>query len=403
MILTGNWWQPAALTDKSRIHYAPLYILIAGLLVGCAPPLAVSLPESAEPASVNAIVNRVPVSFTSLPGWQADNHREALQTFVRSCHKLRNSAPAASEWRATCADARRLALSEAGLDRARHFFETRFVPYHIIVDGKPAGLVTGYFEPELRGSWRRSTNYRFPLYRPPSDLVSVDLGQFRAELKGEQLAGRVSDNRLVPYATRGEIRRGSLTGRNLELLWLDNPIDTFFLHIQGSGRVIMDNGEVVRVGFAGRNGHAYFAIGRDLITRGAIRAEDMSLQSIRAWLSANPRQAAQVMDRNRSYIFFRLNPGPGPLGALGVPLTAGRSLAVDRLKVPLGAPVWLDTIDPLSSDRPLRRLMIAQDTGSAIKGAARGDFFWGAGVNAKARAGRMRHVGRFYLLLPRRH
>jgi membrane-bound lytic murein transglycosylase A len=206
---------------------------------------------------------------------------------------------------------------------------------------------------------------------------------------------------LKPYETRQEIDAGRLSGRDLELLWVDDPLDAFFLHIQGSGRVRLADGETVRVGYAGQNGQPYVAIGRLLAERGALRRDEVSLQSIRDWLAAHPAEAAEVLAANPSYVFFRLLEGDGPIGAHGVALTPGRSLAVDPSFVPLGVPVWLDTTDPLDERRPLRRLMMAQDTGGAIRGAIRGDVFWGAGEEAKARAGRMRSRGRYYLLLPR--
>lgn len=388
---------------RRRLSLTSTLLFLTSLLGACAAPFATSpVPrEASKSIEPGTQLRHEPVDFAALPGWSADNHAAALQTFVQSCHRIRDTAPRAAAWRAACASARPLTLPVADQARARRFFEARFTPFRIIENGSPDGLVTGYFEPELQGSLRRSARFRYPLYKVPGDLVSIDLGQFRPKLKGEKLAGRISDNRLVPYATRSQIRRGSLAGRNLEILWLENAVDAFFLHIQGSGRVILQDGRVVHVGFAGRNGHAYHAIGRDLIAQGVIPPEKMSLQAIRAWLLANPQRADQLMDRNRSYIFFRFNQARGAVGAMGVPLTPGRSMAVDPTKIPLGAPVWLATTDPVTAGQPLRRLMMAQDTGSAIKGAARGDFFWGVGADAEARAGRMRQRGQFYLLLPK--
>jgi membrane-bound lytic murein transglycosylase A len=225
---------------------------------------------------------------------------------------------------------------------------------------------------------------------------------FREDWKGQRLTGRQVDGRLVPYPTRSEIDAGALAGKGSELLWVDDAVDAFFLHVQGSGRVVMENGQLVRLGFAGRNGHPYVAIGRELISRGAIPRERMSMQAIRAWLKANPGEASEVMALNPSFIFFRIIDGEGPIGAEGVPLTPGRSLAVDPAFVPLGLPIWLDTTDPLKPEQPLRRLVVAQDTGSAIKGPVRGDLFWGFGETAAAKAGSMNQRGRYFLLLPRK-
>ncbi len=229
----------------------------------------------------------------------------------------------------------------------------------------------------------------------------MDLGDFRENLRGERIAGRVVDGRLKPMEDRAAISSGALRGRNLELVWVDDPVDAFFLHIQGSGRVVMDDGSVKRVGFDGQNGHPYVAVGRELIARGAMAREQVSMQSIRAWLKANPGEAQALMNANPSYVFFRPLGGEGPEGAQGVVLTPGRSLAVDRNFVPYGVPVWLDAEDPLDPAARVSRLMVAQDTGGAIRGPVRGDVFWGHGADAEERAGRMRSRGTYWLLLPR--
>lgn len=346
-----------------------------------------------------------------MPGWGRDDHAQALGAFLISCGKLNRKTPSASilgagyagsagHWQEICRAAGALGRGVSPLN-ARRFFESWFQP-HLLRNGNNAeGLFTGYFEPILQGSLTPSARFRVPLYRKPGDLVTVDLGAFKKKLKGQQITGRLAKNRLVPYAGRAQIERGALRGKGLELVWVDNPIDAFFLHIQGSGRVVLPDGRHLRVGYAGKNGQPYFAIGRDLVASGAIPKEQISLQSIRAWLKANPSRAQALMDKNKSYVFFRSLTGPGPIGAQGVPLTPGRSMAVDRRFVPLGAPLWLDTTNPLAPGQPLRRLVVAQDTGGAIKGVVRGDLFWGAGPQAKAGAGRMKEPGRFYLLLPR--
>jgi len=284
---------------------------------------------------------------------------------------------------------------------ARRFFEDWFTAYRVSDAGNPNGLFTGYYEPLLNGSLQRTARYSVPLYRKPGDLVSVNLGDFSQDLKGKQITGRLSGNRLVPYAERAAIERGALQGKNLELLWVDDPVDAFFLQIQGSGQVRLPDGRIVRVGYAGKNGQPYFAIGRDLVARGILTRENVSLQTIRAWLEANPGEAQALMNKNRSYVFFRSVQGAGPIGAQGVPLTPDHSMAVDRRFIPLGAPLWLDTTDPLMPGVPLRRLVIAQDTGGAIKGVVRGDLFWGAGDRAREGAGKMKQPGRYYILLPR--
>jgi membrane-bound lytic murein transglycosylase A len=328
-------------------------------------------------------------TFADLPGWQQDDLAPALAAFLRSCQHMQSPACGA------------VARSRS----ARDFFEAWFQPFAVSAGDDPEGLFTGYYEPLLHGSRKRSDRYRVPLYVRPPDLVTVDLGDFREELKGQRIAGRVEDRALVPYPDRRAIEQGVLAGRDLELVWVDDPVDAFFLQIQGSGRVQLGDGSEMRVGYAAQNGHPYFAIGKDLIERGALKPEEVSMQSIRRWLEKNPELAEDVMARNASYVFFEELKGEGPLGAQGVPLTPGRSLAVDLKHWTLGTPVWLDTRAPSpregEPDRPLRRLMIAQDTGGAIRGVVRGDVFWGHGEEAAEIAGRMKHPGRMWVLLPR--
>jgi membrane-bound lytic murein transglycosylase A len=356
-----------------------------------------------------------PVSYNQLTGWGADDQSEALRAFRRSCAKLdqRGAASpmgsdpifgATANWRSICADAATVITAPA--DAARDFFEDHFSPYLVVEGDNPEGLFTGYYEPLLYGSRRFGGLYTIPIYRPPDDLVRIDLGRFNPELAGYAIYGRVQGGQFVPYYSRSDIESGALANRGLELLWVDDPIDKFFLQIQGSGQVLLDDGSLIRLGYASQNGHPYRAIGRDLIEIGVLTRDEMSLQAIKAWLDAHPGDAPHIMARNRAYIFFEerpeLAPDEGPLGAQGVSLTAGRSLAVDLRYVPLGVPVWLDTTAPWpEGEGPLRRLMVAQDTGGAIKGVVRGDVFWGAGARAEAIAGHMKSRGRYALLLPK--
>ena len=360
-----------------------------------------------------------PVGFDRLKGWGADDPSDSLVAFRRSCSVLRSHAPSEpmapdpafgqiSDWLPACTAADATA-SLASAASARRFFETWFQFYRVSDHGNQDGLFTGYYEPVLYGSRHPDGRYRVPLHAPPPDLLRIDLGRFNPDLAGYAIWGRVADGAFVPYYTRAEIDDGALAGRNLELVWVDDPIAAFFLQIQGSGQVRLDDGSVVRVGYAAQNGRPYRAVGRDLIEMGALSRGQVSLQTIRAWLSAHPADAPTLMERNPSYIFFQEHPeltaDEGPLGSEGVPLTAGRSLAVDRRFLPLGAPVWLDASAPEPDDpqgeAPLRRLMVAQDTGGAIKGVVRGDVFWGAGDRAEAIAGRMQSRGHLALLLPK--
>jgi membrane-bound lytic murein transglycosylase A len=352
----------------------------------------------------------VPSRFSDLPGWGEDAVEAALSTFLKSCARIEREKSRSTEalgnlaeWRQACAAAARVSVGDRAA--ARSFFESAFTPVAASNHGERRGLFTGYYEPTLHGSRRPSSRYTVPLYRRPPELVTVDLGLFRDDWKGRRIAGKVEDRALLPYPDRTAIRNGALAGRGLEIAWVDDPIDAFFLEIQGSGRIELAEGGVLRVGYSAQNGQPYFAIGRDLVERGALKKEEVSLQSIRAWLLAHRRETPEVLGRNRSYVFFEELKGEGPLGAEGVPLTPGRSLAVDLQYLPLGVPVWLDGTAPAASekapDRPLRRLLISQDTGGAITGPVRGDVFWGHDEAAASIAGRMKNPGRIWLLLPK--
>lgn len=383
-----------------------LYALLfsALLLSGCA-----ALPGHAPPKADQPALKAT--TFDRLPGWRDDDVAAALGALEKSCSvamKKGDDAPfgaggfagTAADWRDACAA---LDPALAG-DDARRYFEDNFTPYEIWGRDGRDGLFTGYYEPVLRGAYKRHAPYLIPIYARPYDLVTVDLGAFRPEFRGQTITGRVTrkkdEARLVPYYTRAEISKGALK-RRAKVVFVDNAVDAFFLHIQGSGLVRMDNGRTLQVGYAAQNGRPYLAIGRELIRRGALTKDNVSMQAIRAWLEAHPKEAPKVMDLNASYVFFRPLKDGGPLGAEGVALTPGRSLAVDSKKIPYGAPVFLDAEDPDATEsdhRRIQRLMVAQDTGGAIAGAVRGDFFWGPDAD---RAGRMKSKGQDYILLPK--
>ncbi|MBL8672970.1 MAG: murein transglycosylase A [Alphaproteobacteria bacterium] len=363
--------------------------------------------------SAEAKLQLRPVSFQLVPGWSQDNQSEALVAFMRSCERLLPQPPdrpiggdvpgTVGDFREPCLAARTVPQDPVA---ARRFFETYFAPYLATANGDATGLFTGYYEPILKGCLRPRTGCSVPLYRRPADLVEVDLGQFRESLKGQRVAGRVEGSKLVPYADRGAIDGGALLGRGLEIAFVEDGTEAFFLHVQGSGRIQLDDGRVLRVGYSGQNGFEYTSIGRELVRRGELTLDQASMQSIQTWVRRNPAKAAELFAANRSYVFFEPREGEGPLGTQGAPLTPGRSLAVDRRFVPLGLPLWVDLefagspYQPGPADR-IQRLMVAQDTGGAIKGAVRGDFFWGAGPQAGAFAGRMKSRGAYFLLLPR--
>lgn len=348
-----------------------------------------------------------PARFADLPGWTADRVAEAAPALARSCAKVRKLpadrglgvAGTAADWGEPCAAL--TALPPGDDAAARAFFERWFTPFAAANNDTRRGLFTGYYEVELKGARTPSPAYPAPLYKRPADLVMVDLGEFSETWKGQRIAGRVLDGRLKPFEDRAAIEAGALRGKGLELLWVNDPVGAFFLQIQGSGRVTLADGAQVRVGYAGQNGRKYVAIGKELIDRGELKREEVSLQTIRAWLQAHPAEAAALMNKNPSYVFFQELTGEGPLGADNLALTAGRSLAVDRSFLPLGLPVWLDAEDPLDGNARLRRLLVAQDTGGAIRGPVRGDVFWGYGPEAELRAGAMKSAGEYWLLIPK--
>ena len=332
-----------------------------------------------------------------MPEWGSDRHAEALPALLLSCGSLKSQP----EWQAVCALAAQIPVEDAAA--VRQFFETSFVPYAVHnADGSAEGLVTGYYEPLLHGSRVPSKTYRFPVYGVPDDLLVVDLTETQPNLKGIRLRGRLQGNKVVPYYTRAEIERGVAAVRGREILWVDDAVELFFLQVQGSGRVKLTGGEIVRIGFAEHNGHPYKSIGRVLVERGELPLDKASMQGIKQWGKQNPDMLPLLLQQNPAYVFFREMPSssPGPVGALGIALTPGRSIAIDSAIVPLGAPVFLSSTWPLSA-RPLNRLVLAQDTGSAIKGAVRADLFWGFGDEAGQIAGRMRQSGRMWVLYPR--
>lgn len=397
-----------------------------GAVVPVQPP---SFPRPKPPPEPELVLEAA--TFAELPGWRDDDLTEALPALAASCGVFgRRPAEApvgeggiggtAGDWRPACRVVESARRQGWPVERLRQALEEVLRPWTVTSRGEEReGLLTGYYEPELRGSRRRHGRYRTPLYGAPRDLVAVDLGKFRDDLAGRRIAGRLSGRSLVPYHDREAIDRGALSGKGLELVWVDDPVDAFFLQVQGSGRVVLEDGTVLRVGYAAQNGHPYTAIGRELVARGEMALEEVSLQTIRRWLELHPEEAPGVMAANASFVFFRRLDRKGPLGSLGVPLTPERSLAVDRRFLPLGAPLWIDGSAPWVprsvldappgdrpqhpvGDRPLRRLMVAQDTGGAIRGPLRGDLFWGPGERAELIAGHMKHPVRFWLLLPPR-
>lgn len=367
-------------------------------------PAAAALPSARQPVAAKPIASVAATASVGdtaaavgvvragpLPVLGSAQAAAALSAFRLSCPSLTKRADLsgltrAGDWTALCAEAARTPA-----DGAVAFFG-RFVPVQV---GTGALFATGYYEPELAGSRTRRAGYDVPVYGKPAELVDVNLGDFSSGLAGKRIRGRIVDGALVPFADRAAIERGTLAGRGLEIAWAADAIDLFFLQIQGSGRLRLSDGGVMRVGYAGQNGHDYTSIGRLLIERGELRSGEASMQGIVGWLRANPAKGAALMRENASYVFFQELTGAGPLGALGLPVTPRVSVAADPRFVPLGAPVFL------SSDRTdVQGVWVAQDTGGAIKGANRVDTFWGPGAEAQAIAGGMSARGTAWLLLP---
>jgi peptidoglycan lytic transglycosylase A len=347
-----------------------------------------------SPVDDQAAIRLIPVSFAEIEGWSRDDHAAAFAAFRKSCRKRSKSHPA-------CADA--LKLDET-VDRAtaRGFFETHFVPHR--VEAEEPGLVTGYYEPEVSGTRERTSETQVPVYGRPDDLVQVTPDELRAFYNAGFSVGRQTGDALVPYFTRAEIEDGALEGQGLELLYLDDPVELFFLQIQGSGRVRFPDGSWARIGYAAKNGHSYTSIGKLLAARGEKPDGGLTMEGLKGWLRADPERGRALMHENKSYIFFHVLPEgqDGPLGAQGVALTPGRSLAVDASYHKLGTPVFVSAPQaPTPDGKTFRRLMIAQDVGSAIRGTERGDIYWGSGADAGAIAGITKTKARFTVLLPK--
>lgn len=338
-----------------------------------------------------------PVDWVAVPGLAQENWLASWPAWLQSCQGLKQK----TEWRDVCSQAQRVRASDA--IAIRGYWQQYFAVYTTAqADGVAQGLVTGYYQPVLNGAKTASQRYAVPLYKSPADLITVSLNGLFPELKYKRVRGRLQGQTLVPYYTRAEIEQPASPLAGNELIWVENPVEAFFLQVQGSGVVQLDNGERVHIGYADQNGHPYQSIGRLLVERGEMTASEASMQAIKLWGQQHPDQLRGLLNANPSYVFFKALPAglPGPLGALGVPLTAARSVAVDPLYIPLGAPVYLSTTYPNSS-QPLRQLMMAQDTGGAIKGGVRADVYWGEGESAGKLAGAMRQQGQLWVWLPK--
>lgn len=378
----------------TRYLHLPALLLLAACTTTQLPVVVPSAPATAAKPPAPRRAADLPVTAaaaTPLPGADA-----ALATFRRSCPALlkredRSGLTIAGDWQAACTAAATATDADA-------FFASQFTAVAI---GTPtgSGFATGYFEPEIAGSRTPAPGFAVPLYRRPPDLIEVDLGRFARDLQGRKLRGQLRGPALVPYPTRGDIMAGALAGKGLELAFAADPFEAFFLEIQGSGRLRLPNGSIMRIGYDSQNGRDYVAIGKVLLDNGDLPKGGVNMASILAWLRANPDKAPGILAANPSVVFFREITGDGPIGALGVALTPRVSVAADPAFVPLGAP--LRVVTTLPGNRPLAAMMVAQDTGGAIKGANRVDLFMGAGAQARDDAGAQAAAADIAILLPR--
>ncbi|MFO0576286.1 MAG: murein transglycosylase A [Polyangia bacterium] len=390
-------------------------LLLVALLCACATAEAHECgDETVEKTPAHDELRLTRVAWGELPGWAEDQHHEAVPALIASCAKLaelKDEDPVgadghggrARQWRRACDRASKLRPGDS--KAAREFFESEFTPWQAAGRAGPVGKLTGYFVQEIHASRKKGGKYTVPILGRPADLVMVDLSQFIRDAHGRRIWGRHDDKgNIVPYLTRAELRQGALMPQKLEILYADDPVDVLFAQIEGSARAVMDDGTTVWLGFDGKNGHKYRGVGGVLKERGFLGgAYNGTMSGIRKWFADNPGRFDEIADQNHSFVFFKESPLPGAVGSQGVVLTPRRSLAIDRAFIAHGTPIWVDTRAPHKSapgTSPWQHLLVAQDTGSGILGAVRGDIYWGDDAAAAALGGRMGGEGRYWLLLP---
>ena len=363
-----------------------------------------SVEEKTEEVVVVPEVEVLPTTFGALVNWKNDDMSQAIRAFADSCAKISGEKGEylsnamvkikTADYQAICRDFAARGILSA--DDFRAFLEKNFIPALVVGNGSEIGKFTSYYESSLNASYHKSDKYKYPIYGRPNDLIEFNVKDFDETQPSKRYVGRVKGQKLVPYYTRAEIEGGA--GDAPVLLWGDDPVDIYVMQIQGSAVADLDDGRKVRVGYADNNGHAFMGIGSILLCKGLIKPGEASMGKIKKWLKKNGQLALDNMAENKRYVFHRLVDAEGPIGAQGVPLRAGRSLAVDRKYIPLGALLWLETTGP--DGEPINKLVMAEDVGSAIKGGIRGDYFWGHGEEALESAGRMNSVGRYFILIP---
>lgn len=386
----GLWFQPKKALSCICAAFITLYIN------GCHR-------ESAVTDSGDVMLKKI--QFTDLTGWNNDNFAEVISVFNKNCNQimkksgvyLGNSAIKVkiSDLQNKCN--KFFAANIKSASDMKKFMESEFIAYAVTDKGKAEGKFTSYYEAVIHASYHKSDKYKYPVYGKPNDLIEINLRDFDADLPDKRLVGRVDNNKFVPYYNRRDIENKGISAP--VLMWGDDLVDIHFMQIQGSAVAKMDDGTEVRIGYADNNGYKFKGIGSILISKGYINKEDSSMPKIREWLRKNPDKAQDLMAENERFIFQKINTADGPLGAFGIPLTAGRSLAVDTDYIPLGSVLWLNTTSP--DHREINKIVFAQDIGSAIKGVVRGDYFWGHGEEALKHAGRMNSSGKYFIILPK--
>ena len=390
--IIGLWFRPRNLLNLAVV------LLFLCLLNGCAKE---TTPSAEKPSGVEL----QKVQMNKLSGWQSENFSEVADVFNKNCGKILeniNEYIYASAIKIKTKDYQKICskfLSKnirSDIDM-RHFIELNFDVYAITDNGAAEGKFTSYYEAVIHASFEKTDKYKYPIYGKPKDLIEINLKDFDENLPDTRLVGRVSGNKFIPYYNRREIENNGIKAP--VLMWGDDPVDIHFMQIQGSAVAEMSDGSELRIGFADSNGHKFKGIGSILLDKKLLSAGEASMPKIREWLRRNPDKAKDLMAENNRFIFQRITDADGPIGALGIALTAGRSLAVDNKYIPLGAMMWLDTVNPDNGN--LKKIVFAQDIGGAIKGVVRGDYFWGQGEKALIHAGRMNSVGKYYIFVPK--
>ena len=369
-----------------------MFFITTLFFTGCTMKEEVVIPKEEKivtPPVKPSTENMKAVSFSEIEGFYKDDLNHALDVFRKDCKKSKKN----ELFRDVCEKA------EFESD-GKKFFTLYFQPYKLLDESSSdEGLITGYYEPLLYGSLKKTSRYKYPLYKTPKDMYIVDFTSIYPDLKTYKLRGKLVGNKVLPYDSREEIEKNP--SKDLEpIVYVDNKVDVFLLHVQGSGKVLLDTGELINVGYAEQNGRKFKGIGMYMLNKGYITKDELSAQGMKKYLDKNPSKADEVLNQNESYVFFQKS-NQGATGSLGTPLTAKRNIAVDRSVIPLGMPVFLNTTNPLDK-KPINQLMVAADVGGAIKGKVRADFFWGFGDSAFDYAGRMKEKGKMYVLMPKK-